>query len=314
MKSAPLISCFLLLIVFISNGQLINLPQTFSPKASFEHDYASKEGFNSNSSLLNFSIPIKTKAGIKLDLAQRKKSIDAIEDVVKIQFSQKLIGLTVRNTVFELPSVTHTQQRVGLSLTHISYQKKLRFILYRFGGNYYHTPSSENTAFSANGLLAQMRVINLRNVVFYGVVGVWNHGNSIVLPVVGWMHKIDRTLSYTLIFPSSAKFTYKINKRLKLDATTYVNTLRNQVVENRTHYSSQFSQLRSGAQARWKLGRSSTLNLTTGFEYFSRYNQWNNFDKQTTTKLPTRPFVNASFFYTFGKSLFNSNVLNIDLE
>ncbi len=295
-------------------AQLLNLPQTFSPKASLAYDFASRGNFTTKTSLLNLSFPLKTKLGLQLDLTQKRKGIEGIEDVLKVQFSQKLIGVNLRNTVFETPFIKQTQQRIGLSFTNISYQKKLHFLLYRFGGNYYYTPNSEHTAFSINGLVAQMQVINLRNVLFYGAIGVWNHGNRILLPVVGWMHKIDRTISYTLIFPSSAKFTYKVNRDLKLDATTYLNTIRNQVVENKTHYSSQFSQIRSGAQLRWQVGRSSVINLEGGIEYFSRFNQWQDFEKQASIKLPTRPFGKISFFYTFGKSLFNADVLNINLE
>ncbi len=313
-KKKYLISVVLFLIGFVSYGQLINLPQAFSPKASLAHDYASRGDFTTNTSLLNLAFPLKTKLGLQLDLSKKRKGIEGIQDVLKVQFSQKLIGVNVRNTVFETPFIKQTQQRIGLSFTNISYQKKLHFLLYRFGGNYYYTPNSEHTAFSINGLVAQMQIINLSNVLFYGAIGVWNHGNRILLPVVGWMHKIDRTMSYTLIFPSSAKFTYKVNRNLKLDATTYLNTIRNQVVENKTHYSSQFSQIRSGAQLRWQLGRSSVINLEGGIEYFSRFNQWQNFEKQASIKLPTRPFAKISFFYTFGKSLFNADVLNINLE
>lgn len=313
-KRHHFIGVLLLFTGFISNGQLINLPQAFSPKASLAHDYASRDNFTTNTSLLNAAFPLKTKLGLRLDLTQKIKGIEGIEDVLKVQFSQKLIGVTIRNTVFSSPTIKQTQQRVGLSFTSIHYQKKLHFLLYRFGGSYYHTPNAEHTAFSVNGLVAKMHLINLHNVLFYGAIGMWNHGNRFLLPVVGWMHKIDRSMSYTLIFPSSAKFTYKVNRTLKLDATTYVNTLRNQVVENNVHYSYQLSQLRSGAQVRWHLGRSSVLNLEGGIEYFSRLNQWKGFEKQTNTQLPTRPFVKATFFFTFGKSLFNADVLNINLE
>ena len=297
-----------------STAQLINLPQTFSPKASVSHDYSNYQSTKTNTSAVNLAFTLKTKLGVKLNFHQKNRGIEGIEDVLKVQFSQKLIGVSIRNTEFETPYISQTQKRIGISLTSINYQKKLRFLLYRFGSNYYYTPNTSNTAFSANGLIAQMQIINLRNILFYGAIGVWNYGNNILLPIIGWMHKIDKQMSYTFIFPSSAKFTYRINKSLKLDATTYINTLRNQVIENSTHYSSQLSQLRSGAQLHWHIGKSSVLNLETGIEYYSRLNNWHNFEKQTPITLPSKPFLKASFFYTFGKSLFNSDVLNINLE
>lgn len=301
------------LYCFTSMAQVLNLPQFFTPRAQVSVDFSTSK----NSSLLtnssSFLIPVRTKAGIETNF-KGVKNIKDLKGAVKVNFSQLMARVSYRKSILKEYEEETVHDKLNIAFTGVQYRKKFRFLLYQGAVNYYRTQHSEKDGFSYSGLVAWVRVLSLRDVVYYGGLGVYNGGNRFVLPLIGWQHKWNKKYSFSILFPSNAKLTYKLSRKLKLDAMTYTYTLRSQYYFENVDYRMQLFQLRSGLQVRWMPTKKVNVFGEIGLAYAASRNTWGEGGAIITEKLPKQSFAKVTLFYSFGKSLFNSGVLDIGIE
>lgn len=305
---------FMCLSLFQSlNAQVLNLPQFFSPRIQGSSDVAYGENFEMLTTSGGALIPLRTKLGLETNFENIKKLSD-LKGAVKVNFNQLMARVNYRKSIFDESSIKTQYDRYSISLTGIEYRKKIRFRFYQGGLNYHHTENSTADGYSFTGMVGWLQIMSLKDVVYYGAVGVYNGRNRLLLPLIGWQHKINSKYSFSVLFPSNAKLTYKVNRKVKLDAMTYVYTLRNQMNFGSGDLRMQFFQLRSGMQLRWKPTKKVNLFTEAGYAYGSKKSVWNAAGDKSVTGLSSQPFARVTLFYSFGKSLFNSGILDIGIE
>lgn len=303
----------LLLFCQLSFSQILNVPQFFSPRGQLSTDYEETDQFTALTSTAGVLVPLRTSMGVTADL-KGIKGLKDLKEAVKINFSQLMGRLNYRKSIIEEQGIETQYDRYSIALTGVQYRKKFRFLFYQGGMNYHHTQDSEKDGYSFSGLVGWFQVMGLRDVIYYGGVGVYNGKNRLLMPLVGWQHKINSKYSFSLLFPSNVKLTYKMSRKVKLDAMTYTHTLRNQMTWSDEEFRMHFFQFRSGAQVRWKVGKKVSLFTEIGMSYGSKKSIWNEAGDKFTESIDTRPFAKVTLFYNFGKSLFNSGVLDVGIE
>lgn len=310
-KSILLLVCFS--FIQLLKAQVLNVPQFFSPRVQFSTDLVKNDDFQMVTTSGGALIPLKTKLGVEANFKNIRKISD-LKGAVKVNFNQLMARLNYRRSIVEQSGVQTSYDRYSVSLIGVQYRKKTRFMFYQGGVNYHHTSGSSKNGVSYTGLVGWLQILSLRDVVYYGTVGVCNGQNRVLLPLVGWQHKINSKYSFSILLPSNAKLTYKLNRTVKLDAITYVYTLRNQMTFGNEDLRMQFFQLRSGMQLRWKITKKLNVFTEVGFAYASKNSEWNEVGKKSIERVNSHPFIKATLFYSFGKSLFNSGVLDVGIE
>ena len=308
-----------------TSAQFIDANILFKPRLSLETEYILPQennnlnGFSSEASLL---IPIKNKFSVGTTVKDLISSGSIKDALKKVQPKMSQVFLRVDGGYTELYSGQNTTQRINhgeIGVTGINLKLKglkLRALLYSFNLGVYETFDNYSTpSIFANGMIGQVKILNLNSLFFYGAYAQYYDGQFLGSPVLGYLVKITPKLSYTLILPSQTKLTYKVNKNWRQDAIFGLQSQQfgDYDFQNPQRVSLRNNNLYASTQSRIKLGQQFHLYVEGGYNFNRRLLQKDGYETVNSFTPNNGFYLKGTLILNFGKALLNSGVFDLDI-
>lgn len=309
---------FLITYIFCSS-QSLNIGFIFKPGFTFGGEYTSPAPINDTSTFqinkfrAQFTLPLKTKIGVKADkndiLKLKFKKID-----IKASQTFFMFNTSVRQPHFE--NIAFKNQHiytVSTGITRLS--AGIKNGIWMYSGNIYISESAKTITnkpqLNALAYATKVKLNNLKFIYFYGVAGIYNFGRFIPVPIGGFTSKIGLKWRITAILPIQMKLTYKINKKNNIDIGTSFNGF-NAVYRDIDDVFMNYRQLKNHIILNSKVGKQFNLSVESGLSTWRNITFIDKNKNSSPFNVKSAFYASISLNYNFGKSLLNMKLEGVD--
>jgi hypothetical protein len=302
-----IIILFLQWVMFKTFAQSFHVDKLFNSGTTFgaEHLFPSAINDSTDFQIIKYKFqyvkPLKTKLGIDL------KDFD----FNKIDAKASQIFLTTKFDITR-PSESHANYfekiyKVEMGITAIT--ASLRNGIWVYSANIYieenKTTLQESLTPNFRGYTAYINIKNLKFIYFFGAGLVINQGKFYPVPVFGFRKKISSKLIGEFIVPVHVKLNYKLNKKITLDLASYYSGI-NAIYREGSAFQNNdntinLRQFKTYLALNTNIGKHYKIKAELGYSYMQEIDDLNS---DISKDMESAPYVNISFHYHFGKSVF----------
>ena len=304
-----IIFSLILLFPLQHKAQNLNLGFLFRPGVTVGGEHTQQSALTDSSTFglnkyrFQATIPLKTKLNVdfkNLDIKASQTFLTFNASLRTPNFSDN----SIENQNIQTYSAGITSLRAGLFSG-----------LWVYSANVYVSENKEsmksNPQINGMGYLARIKLNNLKFIYFYGLGAVSNYGKINAIPLAGFTTKISKKVRLTTILPLQINLSRKISNSSKITLGSNISGF-NSVYRNGTDELLNYRHLKNHLTLQTKIAKHGTLSLEGGYSAFRKISLLKNGNESFTYKPKATPYLNVTFNYSIGKSLFGIKLDGVD--
>ena len=324
----------LLLLLLLSSlstkftyGQFLDIVTLFKPRMNIYGEYVLSQKSDINGRDIygggfGVFVPIKSKLDVNVNWqdALKIKKISDVKNALNVNAYQVFTNFGGGYSSFSVLNNTDNLYSVygGITAYHLKFKKKFKLNVYSFKVDAREDVESKIIIPNYQMLLGRVKFFNLNTQGFIGVYASYvNNSSFIPVPVFAINTKLNSTYSFLFMFPVQARLTAKVSSGFKQDLVLGLNTRNSGIADDnlgviRRYYYAEYG-LKFSTQSRLKLADKAFLFTELGWQDFTTINYYDGGSKTATTHPKGNFFVKTSLYITFGKGMFGSGSLDLEL-
>ncbi len=315
------------LSVKFTYSQFLDIVTLFKPRMNVNGEYVLSQkndlsGRDIYGGGFGVFVPIKSKLDVNVNWqdALKIKKVSDVRNALNVNAYQVFTNFGGGYSNFSILNNNDNLYSVygGVTAYHLKFKKKFKLNVYSVKVDVREDFESKTIIPNYQILLGRVKFFNLNTQGFIGAYASYaNNSSFIPVPVFAINTKLNSTYSFLFMFPVQARITAKVSSGFKQDLVLGLNTRNSGIADNnfgvlKRYYFSEYG-LKFSTQSRLRLADKAFLFAELGWQDFTTINYYDGGSKTATTHPKGNFFAKASLYITFGKGLFGSGSLDLEL-